>query len=76
LRIVDIMGQRYDSLMGSLLSGQTMAKEAMVDLLKFTFNLLLQYPRMVDAEDKGKGKEGAAPEHKVIGELWSENLEK
>ncbi|KAF8590259.1 hypothetical protein K439DRAFT_1627947 [Ramaria rubella] len=74
LRIVDIMGQRFDSLMGSTLSSQPMAKEAMVDLLKFTFNLLLQYPRMVEAEDKGKAREDTSRQA-GMGELWSENLE-
>jgi Guanine nucleotide exchange factor synembryn len=77
LRIVDIMGQKFDSLMYSLLSGQAMAKEAMVDILKFTFNLLLQYPRMVDAEDKDKGKAREdTPQSGNMGELWSSSLEK
>lgn len=75
LRIVDIVGQKLDSLMWSLLSGQAMAKDAMVDILKFSFNLLLQYPRMVDAEDKGKGKEDLLQSGNA-GELWSSNLEK
>jgi len=48
----------------------------MVDLLKFTFNILVQYPRMVGADGKGKGKEAAAATPKVAGELWSDNLEK
>lgn len=74
LRIVDILSQRLDSLMNSLLSGQAMAKEAMVDILKFTFNLLLQYPRMVDAETN-KDRDDV-PQAGTMGELWSDNLEK
>lgn len=78
LRIVDILSQRFDSLMYHLLSGQAMARDAMVDILKFTFNLLLQYPRMVDTEeDKNKDnvREDTTPSGHM-GELWSSNLEK
>ncbi|KAF8516680.1 guanine nucleotide exchange factor [Gautieria morchelliformis] len=75
LRIVDIMSQRLDSLMNSILSGQAMAKEAMVDTLKFTFNLLLQYPRMVEAEeDTGEGRQDT-PQSGSMRELWNANLE-
>lgn len=78
LRIVDILSQRFDSLMYHLLSGQVMARDAMVDILKLTFNLLLQYPRMVDTEeDKNKDnvREDTTPSGHM-GELWSSNLEK
>jgi len=43
-----------------------MARDALTDLLKFIFNLFLQYPRMVDAEAEAAGKE-----RKVMGEQWS-----
>jgi Guanine nucleotide exchange factor synembryn len=75
LRIVNIVSQRLDSLMNSILSGQAMAREAMVDTLKFTFNLLLQYPRMVDAEE-GKGQGTQDTPQSRMRELWSDNLEK
>jgi hypothetical protein len=54
-----------------------MSKEAMVDVFKLVFNLLLQYPRMVDADStgKGKGKEKAAEQPKVMGEQWDEKFE-
>ena len=56
-----------------------MSKEATVDVLKFVFNLLLQYPRMVDADPtgkgKGKGKEKADERPKVMGEQWDEAFE-
>ncbi|KIJ32304.1 hypothetical protein M422DRAFT_35851 [Sphaerobolus stellatus SS14] len=74
LRVVDIVAQKCDTLLSSLLAGQPMAKEAMVDLLKFTFNLLLQYPRLVD-DNKGKGKEGESSFKGMMGELWSDRLE-
>jgi hypothetical protein len=37
------------------------AKDALTDTLKFVFNLMLQYPRMIDAEGS----------QKVLGEQWS-----
>jgi len=43
-----------------------MARDALTDLLKFIFNLFLQYPRMVDAESDVPSKE-----RKVMGEQWS-----
>ncbi|GJJ07814.1 hypothetical protein Clacol_002019 [Clathrus columnatus] len=71
LRIVDTLGQKCDFLMTSLLSGHAMAKDAMVDLLKFIFNVLLQYPRMTESEHKGD-----KTSTKVMGELWNDNLTK
>lgn len=44
--IVDIIGAKLDSLTISILSGTRMAREAMSDILKFTFNLLLHYPKV------------------------------
>jgi hypothetical protein len=54
-----------------------MSKEAMVDLLKLVFNLLLQYPRMVEADPttKGKGKDKAVEQPRVMGEQWDERFE-
>lgn len=70
LRIIDILGQKCDFLLTSLLSGHPMAKDAMVDFLKFIFNILWRYPRMTEPEDKEDTK--ASP--KVMGELWNDNL--
>ena len=69
--------QRIDALLTSVLSSQPMSKEAMVDVLKLVFNLLLQYPRMVDADStgKGKGKEKADERPNAMGEQWDEKFE-
>ena len=69
--------QRIEALLTSVLSSQPMSKEAMVDTLKLVFNLLLQYPRMVDADPTGKtkGKEKAAELPKAMGEQWDEKFE-
>lgn len=49
-----------------------MAKDAMVDFLKFIFNILWRYPRMTDPEDKEDTKANT----RVMGELWNDNLSK
>lgn len=43
---VDILAQKLDILGVSVASGTTMAREALTDTLKFTFNLLVHYPKV------------------------------
>lgn len=47
------------------MASKPFAKDALTDVLKFIFNLLLQYPRMIDS----------GGEKKVMGEQWSEKFE-
>lgn len=44
--IVEIIAAKLDSLTSSILGSEKMAREAMSELLKATFNLLLHYPRV------------------------------
>jgi hypothetical protein len=44
--IVEIIGAKLDVLTIGILSGTKLAREAMTDLLKFTFNILLHYPKV------------------------------
>lgn len=44
--IIEIIGAKLDSLTSSILSSEKMAREAMSELLKASFNLLLHYPRV------------------------------
>lgn len=44
--IIEILGSKLDLLVASIHSGAPMAREAMSDLLKFVFNLLLHYPKV------------------------------
>lgn len=44
--IVEIIGSKLDLLITSVRNGTPMAREAMTDLLKFSFNLLLHYPKV------------------------------
>ncbi|KAF8075940.1 guanine nucleotide exchange factor [Lyophyllum atratum] len=51
-----------------------MAREAMTDLLKLTFNILLHYPKMVESEPQTA--EATNPdEEKVLGDFWSPKLD-
>lgn len=52
---VDIIGSKLDLLRTSILASERFAREAMTDLLKFTFNLLLHYPK-VSPVDSSKHK--------------------
>jgi hypothetical protein len=44
--LVEIIGLRLESLIRALFSGTKMAREAIVDLLKFTFNIFTHYPKV------------------------------
>lgn len=44
--ITDVISSKLDLLSRAILAGTKFGREAMTDLLKFTFNLLLHYPRV------------------------------
>jgi hypothetical protein len=44
--IVDIIAAKLDTLLVNICNGTMMGREAMSDLLKFTFNLLVHYPKV------------------------------
>ena len=46
--IIEIIGAKLDSLTGSILASEKMAREAMSEILKMSFNLLLHYPKVCD----------------------------
>lgn len=43
---MEIIGAKLDLLNTCILGGVKMSREAMTDLLKFTFNLLVHYPKV------------------------------
>ncbi|KAJ3937158.1 MAG: guanine nucleotide exchange factor [Lentinula lateritia] len=55
--IVDIIAAKLDATMVSILAGTKFARDAMTDLLKIAFNILLHYPKMVDSEPSSEAKE-------------------
>ena len=46
--VIEIVAVKLDSLTSSILGSEKMAREAMSELLKAAFNLLLHYPRVRD----------------------------
>jgi len=46
--IVEIIGAKLDILIPRVLQHEHMSREAMADLLKFTFNLLVHYPKVFE----------------------------
>jgi hypothetical protein len=89
--LVEIIGLRLESLVPALLSGTRMAREAIVDLLKFTFNILTHYPKVCHVlatsalkfsnilqlvDCENIGESGGSSDGaKVLGEYWSDRLD-
>ncbi|KAI0751663.1 guanine nucleotide exchange factor [Daedaleopsis nitida] len=65
--ITEVIGNKLDLLSRAILAGTKFAREAMTDLLKFTFNLLLHYPKLVD--------DSKSNDTKVMGDCWSDRLD-
>jgi len=71
--IVEIIGAKLDSLTKSIMASTKMSREAMTDLLKFTFNLLLHYPKIAD--DSHEVTQRNEDDTKVMGDCWSDRLD-
>ncbi|KAG6830188.1 hypothetical protein H0H92_001775 [Tricholoma furcatifolium] len=70
---IDIIASKLDILTPEILAGTRMAKEAMSDILKLAFNLLLYYPKMVRTNSQtAEASTSSAP---VIGDYWSPKLD-
>lgn len=67
--IIEIVAAKLDCLTTSIQASEKMAREAMSELLKAAFNLLLHYPRLVD--DGPSGSDGK----KAMGDSWSDRLD-
>ncbi|KAI0829238.1 guanine nucleotide exchange factor [Trametes gibbosa] len=66
--VPEMIGGKLDALTRAILIGSKFAREAMTDLLKFAFNLLLHYPKLVDQFSNKN-------ETKVMGDCWSDRLD-
>ena len=70
--------KRLDSLLFAVHASQAFSKEALTDMLKTTFNVMLQYPRMVEAASLNQKPSDptskTATEPKVLGELWDDRF--
>ncbi|KAF8746002.1 hypothetical protein AX14_004290 [Amanita brunnescens Koide BX004] len=66
--MVDIIDAKLDLLTTAILSGTKLAREAMSDLLKFAFNLLHHYPKLIESERE-------AAHEKITGDFWGSRLD-
>ncbi|KAH7912475.1 guanine nucleotide exchange factor [Hygrophoropsis aurantiaca] len=73
--IIDFISVKLDDLTNSTLAGIRMSREAMTDLLKFTFNLLVHYPKFVDCEIQSTAVSEPLDGQKVMGDYWSPRLD-
>ncbi|KAF5351468.1 hypothetical protein D9757_012059 [Collybiopsis confluens] len=46
--VTDMIGAKLDASMAGIQTNAKLAREAMTDLLKFAFNILMHYPKMID----------------------------
>lgn len=70
--IVDILGSKLDLMTTAVRNGAPTSKEAMSDLLKFIFNILLHYPKLVETEPQNSYTTGG---EKVLGDFWNARLD-
>ncbi|KAG7446096.1 uncharacterized protein BT62DRAFT_895946 [Guyanagaster necrorhizus] len=66
--VVDIIASKLDAMLVAIQAGTKLGREAMADLLKFTFNLLLHYPKVRCKISSNDGQ-------KALGDFWSPNLD-
>ncbi|KZT66987.1 hypothetical protein DAEQUDRAFT_674073 [Daedalea quercina L-15889] len=70
--IIEIIGAKLDSLSKSIQASAKLSREAMTDLLKFTFNLLLHYPKVrISLQITNRSED----EDKIMGDCWNERLD-
>ncbi|KAG8836242.1 hypothetical protein FRC17_008978 [Serendipita sp. 399] len=65
-KTVEAIAERCNVLIDAVNTGKAFAKDALTDVLKFVFNLMLQYPRMMENE---------STERKIMGEQWNPEFE-
>ncbi|KAF7984825.1 hypothetical protein HWV62_10757 [Athelia sp. TMB] len=73
--VVDVIAAKLDLLITSFVAEVKMAREAMTDALKFIFNLLVHYPKLVDCEPQEQYKDSDEDDQKVLGDFWSTKLD-
>ncbi|KAK0231400.1 guanine nucleotide exchange factor [Armillaria fumosa] len=66
--IVDIIASKLDAMLVAIQAGTKLGREATADLLKFTFNLLLHYPKV-------RREISSADGQKAMGDFWSPHLD-
>lgn len=75
--IIEVIASKLDFLRTSILGSEKFAREAMTDLLKFTFNLLLHYPKITQEILIADHEISTSSDHSspLMGDYWSERLD-
>lgn len=73
--IIDVIALKLDDLIASMQAGIKMSRDAMTDLLKLTFNLLIHYPKLVPSELQYPALAGSPDDQKVMGDFWNSRLD-
>ncbi|KAL0949114.1 hypothetical protein HGRIS_009201 [Hohenbuehelia grisea] len=73
--IIDIITTKVDILISAMQTALPMARDALTDLLKLAFNLLMHYPKLVDCELQDPNASPTASSPKVMGDYWSHDLD-
>lgn len=84
--VIETIGSKLDLLSRAILTGTKFAREAMTDLLKFTFNLLLHYPKVrarglilpslpARSTSRQLVDDSDSNDTKVMGDCWSDRLD-
>ncbi|KAF5355226.1 hypothetical protein D9758_005977 [Tetrapyrgos nigripes] len=68
---IEIIASKLETTLASFLEGAELGRDAMSELLKFTYNLLLHYPKMTESEPQTSTSDGA----KIMGDFWSTKLD-
>ncbi|KAJ8595062.1 hypothetical protein M405DRAFT_783763 [Rhizopogon salebrosus TDB-379] len=72
--IVDVIALKFENLTASMQAGVYMSRDAMTDLLKLTFNLLVHYPMLAPSEIQSPALADQADDQKVMGDFWNPHL--
>ncbi|KAG2035369.1 guanine nucleotide exchange factor [Suillus americanus] len=73
--ILDVIAFKLDDLIASMKVGTKMSRDAMTDLLKLTFNLLVHYPKLAPSELQSPGIVCSPVDQKVMGDFWNSRLD-
>ncbi|KAG0695447.1 guanine nucleotide exchange factor [Suillus ampliporus] len=73
--IIDIIALKLDDLTTSMQAGIKMSRDAMTDLLKLAFNLLVHYPKLAPSEVQSPALAASLDDQKVMGDFWNSRLD-
>ncbi|KAH6915266.1 guanine nucleotide exchange factor [Coprinopsis sp. MPI-PUGE-AT-0042] len=72
--LIDIIAAKVDALIVPVQSSTPMAKDAMTDILKLAFYILVHYPKLTENNEPQAGR-SESDSRKVMGDFWSSKLD-